>query len=402
MRILYITNGFPFPLTSGYLRHYYLLRELAARHRITLLSLVRPSYRPEHAQALAPWVEHVETFAPHHANGRKTMWRRLRPGAYARSPGVKMAAAVRRLLRERDFDAVLFSGKQTFPALGSLGDLPLVADMCDATSLRIQSTARYSPLSRQPLLWAKYFQLRHVERTLVRKASALLFASVRDRQAVLGSGARRGVVVPNGVDLDLFRRTTPYRATRTIVFTGAMDYPPNADAAQYLIEKIFPLVRQRVPDARLLIVGRDPGPRLIAARRVPGVTITGLVDNVRAYLEEAAVFAAPLRFGAGIQNKLLEALAMQVPSVASSCAADGLRTEQGGAPPLVVADGAKPFADALVNQLTADASESTDHDRLRQFVEQNFDWQKSGQLVEQALQSVTGLSPSSTLLAMNP
>ena len=401
MRILYITNGFPFPLTSGYLRHYYLLRELAARHRITLLSIVRPSYRPEHAQALAPWVEHVETFAPHHAAARKTILRRLRPGAYARSPGAKMAAAVQRLLRERHFDAAVFSGKQTFPALAHLGEVPLVADMCDATSLRIRSTARYSPLHRQPLLWAKYFQLRHIERTLVRKASALLFASMRDREAVLGSGARRGVVVPNGVDLELFRRTTPYRATRTIVFTGAMDYPPNADAAQYLIEKIFPLVRLRVPDARLLIVGRDPGPRLTAARQVPGVTVTGFVENVRTHLEEAAVFAAPLRFGAGIQNKLLEALAMQVPSVASSCAADGLRTEGGGRPPLVVADGAKPFADALVNQLTADPSECTDHDRLRQFVERNFDWQKSGQLVEQALQTAAHLSSSPTLLSVN-
>src|SRR4029079_9643158 len=99
-----------------------------------------------------------------------------------------------------------------------------------------------------------------------------------------------------------------------------------------------PAVRESRPDARLLIVGRDPTAAVQALAELPGVTVTGFVDDVRPYLEDAWVFAARLRFGAGIQNKLLEAMAMQVPSVVSGLAADGVGNAPGGMPPVVRGD----------------------------------------------------------------
>src|SRR5206468_215326 len=131
----------------------------------------------------------------------------------------------------------------------------------------------------------------------------------------------------------------------------AMEYPPNTDAALYLIEEILPLVQRTVPAAQALIVGRDPPARLRSAGQRPGVTVTGFVDDVRPYLERATVFAAPLRFGAGIQNKVLEAMAMEVPVVASPLAADGLRTEDGAQPPLDVARTTEEFADRIARRL---------------------------------------------------
>ena len=139
MRILYVTNGFPYPLTSGYLRHYFLIRELACRHGVTLLSIVGADFVPEHAQALASLTDRVLTFES--ANGSRSLGRkakarlrRLLAGVRADSPARRLGEAAAALARDEDFDVVLFSGKRTYPALAFLHGLPLVVDMCDATS----------------------------------------------------------------------------------------------------------------------------------------------------------------------------------------------------------------------------------------------------------------------------
>jgi len=125
-----------------------------------------------------------------------------------------------------------------------------------------------------------------------------------------------------------------------------MHYAPNVDAAFHLIRDVFPVVRVEIPDAQLHIVGRDPTPELRAAQNVPGVTIIGFVEDVRPWLEGATVFASPIRFGAGIQNKVLEAMAMELPVVASTVAADGLRTNEGTMPPVDIADDPSQWLDS--------------------------------------------------------
>src|SRR6185436_243817 len=102
------------------------------------------------------------------------------------------------------------------------------------------------------------------ERMLIGNAAHLLFASVRDCEALVGR-SRGATVVPNGVDTVFWRRAAPELGANTIAFTGAMDYPPNTDAALFLIETILPLVQRSIPEARALIVGRDPPPRLVKA-----------------------------------------------------------------------------------------------------------------------------------------
>ncbi|MGE3317636.1 MAG: glycosyltransferase, partial [Planctomycetaceae bacterium] len=173
---------------------------------------------------------------------------------------------------------------------------------------------------------------------------------------------------------------------------GNPGYAPNADAAMYLAREIFPKVREAIPGAELLLVGRDPLPELIDyGQRHEGITVTGMVDDMRPYLDRAAVFAAPLRFGAGIQNKVLEALAMNAPTVASPVAADGLQTADGTLPPFDVAKDADEFARAIVRQLTAPQDQEGSG---RAFVERYFSWKQSGSLLEQALVAAKDGMPS--------
>jgi glycosyltransferase involved in cell wall biosynthesis len=165
-----------------------------------------------------------------------------------------------------------------------------------------------------------------------------------------------------------------------------MDYAPNVDAAVRLVTAILPLVQAEFPTARVAIVGRDPSAEVTALGARPGVTVTGFVDDVRPYLDAAAVFAAPIRFGAGIQNKVLEAMAMEVPVVASPLAADGLRTEDGQVPPIEIARGPEAAAARIVEGLRAAADGRPPAAEARDYVAEHFVWSRSADRVEALLE----------------
>ncbi|GAB4416682.1 MAG: TIGR03087 family PEP-CTERM/XrtA system glycosyltransferase [Anaerolineae bacterium] len=392
MRVLYLTNGFPFPLTSGYLRHYHLIRELSAWHRITLLSVVGPSFRAEHAEALRPYTERVLTFRSS-GRGRSRAGKALawgRATLLGQSPERAMRAAIRQLLAEQPFDAVLFSGKETLAAIDGLRTPPVVADFTDAASQRVRGQIAVSGGLKRLALYAKLIRVQRLERRILARAAHGLFASVRDRDALVGGPHPAMTVVPNGVDTAYWQRQSPALGQGTLVFTGAMNYAPNVDAALHLIRDILPLVQRELPDTRALIVGHSPRPALVAEGQRPGVTVTGFVDDVRPYLEQATVFVAPLRFGAGIQNKLLEALAMELPVIASPLAAQGLYTEDGTPPPLRVASTPEGFAEVICEELRARADDPTPEADARRFVMTHFDWQVSAQRVHEVLQKVVG------------
>ena len=393
MRILYVTNGFPYPLTSGYLRHFFLIRELAVHHAVTLLSLAGRDHRPADVEPLRSMTDDVRVFPEARARGAAAkVGRRLRVLAGRPSPAAAaLAACAVELDRRMPFDAVVLSGKATAGVMAALPARPIVVDLCDATSLRLEGELSYAPPARRLALLADLRAVRGIERRLIRGAAWRLVASVRDRDALLPPDRRGGTtIVPNGVDADFWHRSTPRLGRDTIVFTGAMHYPPNADAAIHLVSQVLPRVRMQVPSARLLVVGRDPTPQLLrVGREADGVTVTGRVEDVRPYLDQATVFAAPLRFGAGIQNKVLEALAMEVPVVASSLAADGLRLEDGSVPPITVADDPETMAALIAERLRVAAVDDAPHAAGRAYVTAAFRWDLSGRLLSDVLERVT-------------
>jgi sugar transferase (PEP-CTERM/EpsH1 system associated) len=391
MRILYVTGVFPYPLIGGHLRHYHLIRELSRRHAITLISLVTEGFRPEHREAVAPFTEGVFTFSWPGAGQRPTlrMVKALRVLAGGGSVTRELQATVERLNSEKSFDVVVLVGKRMHWAAGRVAHIPVVADMCDTESSLVKARMSHAALRDRPWLRLRQAYVRRLERELIAKASHILFASCRDREQLLPGPDARATVVPNGVDLAYWTRSRVEPDAKTIVFSGVMDYPQNVDTALQLIEEILPRVRLAVPDCQLLIVGRDPTKRLRAAGERPGVTVTGFVDDVRPYLERAAIFAAPLRFAAGIQNKLLEAMAMEVPVIASPLAAEGLRTEGGHRPPIELASGPAEFAAEISRHLTRNADPRVVGAEGRRFVERHFSWRRSGEKLEEAVRAAT-------------
>jgi glycosyltransferase involved in cell wall biosynthesis len=391
MRVLYVTAGFPYPLTSGYLRHYHLIRALAGRgHEITLLSMAAATYLPEHGTALEPYTDRILTFPSSRRSGNRIRKaaNRFRRLAGASDPSIRrLGEAAQALVGGSRFDVVLFSGKKTAAALGAFSGLPVVADLCDATSSRLRLTIPHAPPGRRVLLRLECAETSRAERAIVGRASRVTFASQRDLDAFVADHGPLPVpatVLPNGVDVDFWRRSSETLGRDVVVFTGAMDYPPNEDAALQLVESVMPLVRRRIPEAKLLVVGRDPSRRLREAAAAGAATVTGFVDDVRPYLEQASVFAAPLRFGAGIQNKVLEAMAMEVPVVATPLAAGGLYAD-GREPPIRQAETPGALAELLVEALDAARAGAPPAREARRFVTECFSWEASGDRLESLL-----------------
>jgi glycosyltransferase involved in cell wall biosynthesis len=296
---------------------------------------------------------------------------------------IEMRRTFRELVRRQPYDVVLFHGKSVFPVIAGWSELPIVVDFCDATSMRVKMKLEHAPVAKVPLLALRYEQVQRLERRLAAQTPYRAFISRRDREAVLGP-SDRSEIVPNGVDLEYWTRSEGARPSPAcIVFTGVMDYGPNEDGALFLLEQIVPRVRNSVPDVEVLIVGRDPTPALLErAAGAVGVTVTGFVEDMRPYLERAAVCVAPLRVASGMQNKVLEAMAMGAPVVTTPVVGDGLRFDDGVEPPLVEAEGSEEFS-ARVVELLEDAEERA---RLaaggRRFIEENFDWSASARKLE--------------------
>jgi glycosyltransferase involved in cell wall biosynthesis len=158
-------------------------------------------------------------------------------------------------------------------------------------------------------------------------------------------------VLPNGVDLDYFAPTGDDRATNAVVFSGKLSYHANDVTVRHLLTNVMPLIWAARPDVKLVLVGKDPssGLQRLARKWASRVVVTGTVPDMRPYLRRAAVAVAPLVYGVGCQNKVLEAMACGTPVVAASRAVAALTARPGR--DLLVADGAQPFADAVLRLL---------------------------------------------------
>lgn len=387
LNILYVAAELQHPTMRGALRQYHFMRILSRDHSVTLLALANTEVTPAAREETASYAKQALIFsserdlspaAPQVLNLARSLAKRLRSQKVIR----EMKAALSALMEEESFDLVLLWGKKLHPLIENIHGLPIVTDFCDATTMRQRQRLRYV----RGIVWAwrlyRYAHARRVERKMLKLTPHLAFISARDRDAVVGSEST-AAVIPNGIDLDYWARTMHHSQRNCIIFTGVMNYPPNEDAALYLIETILPRLRVSVPNLEVLIVGRDPTAALrTAARNAANVTVSGYVEDMRPYLERATVFAAPIRFASGLQNKILEALAMEVPVVTTSITAAGLRVEGASQPPLEIADEAGEFGARILSLLRDPEKQSRMAAEGRRFVQIHFDWDRATAMLE--------------------
>ena len=194
------------------------------------------------------------------------------------------------------------------------------------------------------------------------------------------------VVVPNGIDLEYFlpRHDPP---KDTIIFTGAMNYFPNIDGVLYFHKEVFPLIKREVPSGKFIIGGMEPT-RSIKRLEGNDTVVTGFVQDMRKYMRQASVCVIPLRIAKGIQNKILEAMAMEIPVVATSVANSGIdatdRKEN------FIADDPQTFARSVIELLGDTQLRESLAANARSFVEKHYSWTRNSQKVDEAVAQATG------------
>ena len=251
--------------------------------------------------------------------------------------------------------------------------LPRVLDMADSISLHYARMRRVFWSPRWVGARIDQDRVRRYEAEVPNRFDSVLIHTEEDLDWVRKqSGAMNLVQSLMGVDTNQFAfHEGPYNSRR-IVYCAKLDTLPNTDAAVYFASQIFPLVRRQVPDAQFSAVGFNPPRSLRALAKIPGVEVRANVPDVRPEISNAAVSVAPLRFGAGIQNKILQSLAMGVPVVATPLAARPFG--EGASSPLLVADTPEEFADRVA-RILLDSEYRTELARAgRRLIEARFQW----------------------------
>jgi sugar transferase (PEP-CTERM/EpsH1 system associated) len=381
LRILFICPYLPSLIR---VRPYNLIQALARRgHLITLLALEPPAEDAGGLDALRQWCQRVEVVP---LPGWRTLWNGVQAlptrtplqAAYSRSP--QMARLIRQVQSEAAFDVAHVEHLRGAELSRAVEGVPVVFDSVDSITLLFEHVRHSGPTWRSRLkAGLDLARTRHYEGQLLERYQRVLVTSPCDRDALVRisatpDGDGRLVVLPNGVDLDYFAprpRATP-RDPATIIFTGKMSYHANTAAALDLATQVMPHVWQQRPNARLAIVGKDPPAKLLALTGDPRVTVTGFVPDLRPYLAQATVAVSPIRYGVGIQNKVLEAMAMAAPVVSTPQATTALQAQAGR--DLLVASAPQSIAEAILSLLASEALSRQVGHAGRCYVETHHNW----------------------------
>ncbi|MBK6941152.1 MAG: TIGR03087 family PEP-CTERM/XrtA system glycosyltransferase [Planctomycetes bacterium] len=354
MKLLFLCHRIPYPPDKGdKIRSYHELRYLAARHDVDLITTLDDPADQRHVASVSSMVRSATIVPLHRASAA------VRAGVAVLTGGALTEAwftppalrtALRRALEREHYDAVLvFSSAHARPALAS--GVPTVLDFVDVDSAKWAAYAASCPAwsPRRSVYVLEAARMRSLESETCARAFATLVCAQREVEALRAIAApRRLELVPNGTDTESFRPDAAVAREALVVFSGAMDYRANADAVIWFAERAWPTIRARVPQARLAIVGSNPGPAVQALAARDGIEVTGRVDRVQPWLQRARVAVAPLQVARGIQNKVLEALACATPVVATPAALEGIPGARGTMPAATPAE----LADAVVQLLT--------------------------------------------------
>lgn len=393
LRLLFVAPYVPSLLR---VRPYHLLRHLAARHEVTLFALTTSAEERAQTEALRRWGIEVH-LAP--VSRRAALLRcplaRLRGDPMQVAFGADPAALrqLARLVASRPFDLAHLEHARAAALQAALPpDLPVVFDAVDCLSLLLLRTLHGSHDLRQRLLAAlELGPMRRFEASLPRRFARVLVSSPVDADALLTlarnargelaaeDAALAPLLLPNGVDLEYFR-PLPDRDPDLVVLSGRMRYHANATAALEFARAIWPRVRRARPNARLAIVGSEPPPEVRALAGRDGIEVTGYLPDLRPVVGRASVAVCPVRVKAGVQNKILEAMALGVAVVSSGCGVEGLAARPGH--DLLVADEPEAFA-AAVSRLLVDADAARAlGERGRAYVVARHSWERSAALLQ--------------------
>lgn len=383
-RILFLAHRIPYPPNKGdKIRSWHFLEHLLEKHEVHLAfyvdqprDLVHIDFLHTKVKSLCyHYVSRLSQFA-----GAALGLLTARPMTLAAYPKRKLKAYVDDLFARDEVDLVfLFSGAVAPLIADKPERVPVIADLVDVDS---DKWAAYAAQHSFPMSWVYAREARllfRFEASVAEAASATTFVSEAEaalfRSKLPTTSRARVCHINNGVDLRAFdpkRFQDTAVAPQTVIFTGAMDYQPNIEAVEWFVIHVWPSVCRSVPEARFLIAGAPVHPRVQALDETPNVSVVGFVDDMAETIAGSGIVVAPLLTARGVQNKVLEGMAMGKAVVATPAAKEGIEAEEGKH--LLVADGAEALAGEVVRLLRAPEEAIELGVSARTHVENHYDW----------------------------
>jgi glycosyltransferase involved in cell wall biosynthesis len=392
MRILWVKSDFLHPTTKGgQIRTLEMLRQLHSRHEIHYVAFDDPQ-EPEGVLRSHEYCSHAHPVR-HHVPSRRSLrfagqlavgLVATLPVAIRRYQSAEMRHTIGRLLQEREFGAVVCDFLTPAVNFPELNRAILFQHNVESVIWERSAEQASNPVARQYLrLQARRMAV--FEGRVCRAASRVIAVSSQDADVMRRRFAVPQVAeVPTGVDIDYFMPRERPAPVADLIFVGSMDWLPNVDAMRFFVRDVLPLIRKARPECSLAIVGRRPGPEILAlADADTRIRVTGTVPDVRPYLWGSTVSIVPIRIGGGTRLKIYESMAARTPVVSTSIGAEGLDVS---APDHIsLADTADQFARECVRLLANEAARASLSARAWVRVSTQFSWETVGRKFEQLL-----------------
>ena len=336
MKVLAISTWFPYPPDNGSkMRAYNLLRHFGSMHALDIIAMSQSKKDTEHAEEVQAFCRRTAVFPePRFRPGRMSSWSGFFssvPRYFREHHSVQVEALASKWSHEEDYDAIIAV---------TLGAAPYAAKarapfkILDQHNVEYQVIRRRCQVERSFLKRLRYtptwIKAAKFERTLAAEFDAIAVVSTEEQTLMdkLLNHSSLTHVIPNGVDPSLLDFSAP-KKPGTLIFTGALSYQPNYDAALVLCRDVLPAIRSQFPDTRLRITGRSDGIDMSRFPSDPSVEFTGYVEDIRPVVASASALVAPFRFGGGTRLKILEAMALGTPVVSTPMGAEGIEIENG-------------------------------------------------------------------------
>lgn len=387
MKIVVLLSRFPYPLEKGdKLRAYHQLKELAQRHEVILCSLTDKSIEKA-------WIEEVESFCSelHIFKLKKPLiyWNTIKQlftnkpyqtgYFYQRSIQKKIG----KIIQTSSPDHIYCQLIRTTEYVKNIHNIPKTLDYMDALSKGMYRRAEITNGIKKKLFLLEGRRLAEYENRIFDYFNHHSIISEQDKKFINHPQKEEIAVIENGISRDFSTYNKATERQYDIVFTGNMNYPPNVECAEYIVNNIYPLLLKTRPNTRILLSGASPHQRVSDLAIKDKIVVTGWVEDIRDSYAQGKLFLAPLFIGTGLQNKLLEAMAMGLPAITTPLANNALEAVHNES--AVIVNKAEEFANAVIDLLEDEAKWKRLSVNGRVFVNDKFDWAKSVEKLEQLM-----------------
>jgi len=396
MKILFLAPRMPMPAdTGGKIRTLNILKQLAKTNDVDMLTFSFEAEDEAHGRDLKDFgIRSI--LVPASPVG---LLKRLSllfltsvPYSVAKYQSILFAEKMRGLLEEQTYDLIHCDHIHMTHYLNLAKDIPTVIDEHNVEYRILERCGSVEKNMIKKILYVQQAQkMKRFETQKMKEADACCAVSEDDADLLKALGGRAKIsVIPNGVDTEYFRTHDEQRTANdehlSLVFTGSMDWMPNEDAVIHFCEDVLPLIWQKEPQVKFFVVGKAPSSQIRVLGSDERIVVTGCVDDVRPYMEQAGVFVVPIRIGGGTRLKILEAMSMEKALVSTSVGAEGIAYTPGAE--LVTADDAPGFAGAVLHLLNDQARRQSLGQEGRRLVLEKYDWSIVGQRLLEAYREV--------------